>query len=209
MKKIESKRRSNLVSVFIIISGFIVILTVALLSQIEDRQSVIMAVPTSESPEISVVEENVVAQSNVPSDIPSTDELLLYLIEEEKLAHDIYAAMSDLYGAKVFSNIMKSETSHQNKVSTLLLSRNVTDPRSTEPGIFVNQELQKLYDALLEQGSQNIQEAYNVGIAIEQKDIADISRQIETTADENILSVLRLLKSGSENHLAAFERQKS
>ena len=38
----------------------------------------------------------------------STAEELAYLIEEEKLAHDVYQTMADKWGARVFSNIKNS-----------------------------------------------------------------------------------------------------
>ena len=136
-------------------------------------------------------------------------QMLLYLIEEEKLAHDIYAAMHGIYGAQVFGNILTSEQSHQAKVLTLLQSRGLADPRTKEAGTFTNLELQGLYDSLLAQGKQSAQEAYKVGVAIEEKDIADITKQLATATDSDIVSTLEALRTGSENHLRAFNRQLS
>ena len=93
----------------------------------------------------------------------------MYLIEEEKLAHDVYAVMYQKYGANVFGNILQSESSHQGKVLTLLQARNIMDPRSTEVGVFKNQELQAFYDQLIEQGNKSATEAYKAGVAIEEK----------------------------------------
>ncbi len=138
---------------------------------------------------------------------PTTEELLLYLIEEEKLAHDVYTAMFQKYGANVFGNILESETTHQERVLTLLQARSIPDPRSSELGVFKDQGLQALYDQLVEQGNISVTEAYKVGVAIEEKDIADISTQLATATDEDVVSTLEFLRSASENHLRAFNRQ--
>lgn len=139
----------------------------------------------------------------------SQDELLLYLIEEEKLAHDVYTVMYEQYGANVFGNIFKSEQNHQGQVLTLLQARNIADPRSSERGVFSNPELQALYDQLITQGKQSTAEAYKVGVAIEEKDIADITTQLATATDSDIVATLERLRTGSENHLRAFNRQLS
>lgn len=140
-----------------------------------------------------------------PTDM--TQQQLLYLIEEEKLAHDVYTVMYQKYGAKVFGNILESESTHQSKVLTLLQARNITDPRSSEIGVFANADLQALYDQLIAQGNISEIEAYKVGVAIEEKDIADIGAQLATASDDDIIATLESLRSGSENHLRAFNRQ--
>ncbi len=146
---------------------------------------------------------------STPSSMPtqSTEQQLVYLIEEEKLAHDVYTAMYEKYGANVFGNILKSETTHQSRVLTLLQARNIADPRSSELGVFNNDELQNLYDALIIQGNKSALEAYKVGVAVEEKDIADISNQLATTTEEDVVITLESLRSASENHLRAFNRQ--
>ncbi len=137
----------------------------------------------------------------------TTEDQLLYLIEEEKLAHDVYTVMHQKYGANVFGNILQSETTHQSRVLTLLQARAIADPRSTELGVFKNQELQDLYNQLIKQGEQQASEAYKVGVIIEEKDIADISTQLATATDEDIIQTLESLREASENHLRAFNRQ--
>lgn len=137
----------------------------------------------------------------------SAEEQLLYLIEEEKLAHDVYTVMFQKYGANVFGNILESESTHQGRVLTLLQARNIADPRSSEIGVFRNQDLQTLYNKLIEQGNRNLNEAYKAGVAIEEKDIADISSQLATATDQDVIAALESLRSGSENHLRAFNRQ--
>jgi hypothetical protein len=136
-----------------------------------------------------------------------TEKQLLYLIEEEKLAHDVYTVMYEQYGSNFFGNILESESTHQDKVLSLMDDLKISDPRSSAIGVFKNTELQELYNELIAQGLQNETEAIKVGIAIEERDIADISNQLATTSDENVVAVLEILRKGSENHLRAFNRQ--
>lgn len=135
---------------------------------------------------------------------------LAYMIEEEKLAHDVYQVLGDKWGSRIFSNIMRSEAMHQNMVQAVMESRGLTDPRSSKIGVFQNHELQMLYDQLIAQGVQSVSEAYKVGVAIEEKDIADLKQAIADldAQDTDVKAVFENLLQGSENHLRAFSRQR-
>ena len=137
----------------------------------------------------------------------ATEASLLFMIEEEKLAHDVYVTLGDLWSSPVFSNIARSETTHQESLLPLLEALEIADPRSTTIGVFVNADLQALYDQLIAQGSLSEADAIQVGIAIETKDINDIAAAIAVEDDADVISVYERLLSGSENHLAAFQRQ--
>lgn len=170
----------------------------------KDSDDAPAATPTASSSTTQTTKD--VPKSTVSPE-EKTKKQLLYLIEEEKLAHDVYTVMFQKYGATVFGNILESESTHQGRVLTLLQSRNIPDPRSSEIGVFNNSELQKLYDTLIAQGNQSTTEAYKVGVAIEEKDIADINVQLGTASDDDVISALEVLRKGSENHLRAFNRQ--
>jgi hypothetical protein len=45
---------------------------------------------------------------------------LQFIIEEEKLAQDVYQVMYDQRGDKRFNNIIKGEINHQSVVATIL-----------------------------------------------------------------------------------------
>lgn len=137
----------------------------------------------------------------------TTEDLLLYLIEEEKLAHDVYTVLSAQWGGNTFTNILASETTHQDMVLGLLTSYGLEDPRSQEIGVFTNPDLQALYDQLVAQGMTSQTEAYKVGVLIEETDITDLTSAINSTSDSTIISVLEKLRSASESHLAAFSKK--
>jgi hypothetical protein len=113
------------------------------------------------------------------------------------------------WGARVFTTIKNSEASHQGLVLAVMESRQLPDPRKQEPEKFANTELQALYDKLIADGSQSINQAYKVGVVIEERDIADLKKTIANldTKDTDVKDVLENLLRGSENHLRAFNRQ--
>lgn len=152
--------------------------------------------------EVQAIEEEATAPEKT-----STEDLLIYLIEEEKLAHDVYTVLGDTWGGNTFTNILASEVTHQDQVLNLLTTYAIPDPRSSEIGVFTIPELQALYDQLIAQGMTSQIDAYKVGVLIEETDIADLSDAMNTTSDTSILTTLEKLRSASESHLAAFNRK--
>lgn len=152
------------------------------------------------APKVPVVDKGIATAS-------ATKAQLLYLIEEEKLAHDVYSAMFDLWGAKVFGNILKSEETHQGQVLIVMNARGIDDIRYTKLGVFKNAELQSLYTQLIAKGSKTTVDAYEVGVAIEELDIADLTEMLSTAKDADVIAMMEILRRGSENHLRAFNNQ--
>ena len=137
----------------------------------------------------------------------ATEKQLVYLIEEEKLAHDVYSKMFELWGSRVFGNILQSEESHQSQVLTVMATRDIADPRSSKIGVFVNADLQALYNELIAKGTKSAVDAYEVGVAIEELDIDDLSKMLATAKDADVIAMMENLRRGSENHLRAFNNQ--
>ncbi len=133
--------------------------------------------------------------------------MLLYMAEEEKLAQDVYDALGDLWGARIFDQISSSEVTHEERVLRLLDAQGLADPRTGVAGLFTDPELQSLYDDLIALGTESRESAFQVGVMIEERDIADLTDAILLTDDPAVVTVLESLRSASQNHLAAFERQ--
>ena len=133
---------------------------------------------------------------------------ILYLFEEEKLAHDIYVAMYKLYGAYIFNKISESEQRHMDSVAKLISKYKLDDTVVYNGlGIFTNEVIQAEYDRLLENGNINLTSALEVGVDIEVMDIGDIERMLDETDKADIERVLSNLLDGSYNHLDAFNTQ--
>lgn len=130
---------------------------------------------------------------------------LVYMVEEEKLAHDLYVELGDAWDMRVFVNIQGAETHHSDAVRSLLDAYGVDDPTAgMATGEFANPELQSLYDTLLARGLTSETAALEVGALVEETDIADL-RDREST-NVAIDQVFSSLESGSENHLRAFAK---
>lgn len=130
---------------------------------------------------------------------------LLFMREEEKLARDMYNAMYDQWGVRLFSNIAQAEQRHMDAVLCLLNKYQLTDPaRDKATGVFQNAQLQTLYNALLAEGKQSKAAAFNVGAKIEDVDLADLIKLKPDMDNADIRAVFDELTRGSRNHLRAF-----
>jgi hypothetical protein len=153
----------------------------------------------------AINEEEVKTDSTV--DTSTLAEMLTFIVQEEKLAHDLYVQLASTSGAQQFANIVNSESTHISLVQGLLVSYNIVDPTvGLAEGEFLDQDLQALYDSLLASGSVDRAGAIAAGIAVEEKDIADIEVMLASELPSDVASVLERLLSGSQNHLTAFLR---
>lgn len=129
---------------------------------------------------------------------------LQFMREEEKVARDVYLHLYEVHGAAQFGNIAKSEQRHMEAILYLMELYGVADTALAEAGSFTNPALQALYDELVAAGEESLTAAFNVGILIEETDIADLEEAIAATENAEIVRVYSNLLKGSYNHLAAF-----
>jgi len=130
----------------------------------------------------------------------------VFLREAEKLAHDVYVTLYEKWKLNIFSNISRSEQRHFEAIGTLLSRYNVPDPSAGKAvGEFSSPELQNLYNVLVGRGGVSVEAALQVGVDIEEKDIADLQVAMAVTDNWDIDRVYSNLLNGSYNHLDAFE----
>ena len=133
---------------------------------------------------------------------------ILFMREEEQLAHDLYTRWSGMYSIPVFSNIAASETMHVNEVQLLIdrygLQGNQIGNDSTG---YHNATIQSLYNSLAAQGDASLTGALEASLAVEERDIADLDYALAGTTRADIIQVYSNLRRGSENHKSAFLRQ--
>lgn len=130
---------------------------------------------------------------------------LLYMREEEKLARDVYRAMDDLWGLRIFRNIANAEQTHMDTVLALLEKYGIPDPvGDTTLGAFTNPNLQALHDSLVALGSNSLNEALIVGATIEDLDIRDLEVDLARTDNEDVATAFQNLQKGSRNHMRSF-----
>ncbi len=148
--------------------------------------------------------------NTMPLDALNTAETagLIFMREEEKLAHDVYTFLFAQWGSNVFDNISNSEQTHTDAMLILLDRYSIIDPvGNNAEGLFVDVSLQSLYDTLVAQGSASLIDALLVGAAIEEIDLIDIQNLVDTLeGNEDLALVYENLMKGSRNHLRAFVR---
>ncbi len=126
--------------------------------------------------------------------------------EEERMARDLYAALAKEHDdARPMSRITTSEQQHFDRVGALLEQYGIDDPsKDLAAGEYADGELQKLYDEWFADGKESLDDAYQVGIELETRDIEDLKSMIADTSQADVVAVFSRLLAASENHLAAF-----
>lgn len=171
-------------------------------AEVEDASAVVEG-----EPEVEEVTLEAAAPLAAYSDDLTEAEIdgLLFMREEEKLAHDVYLTLYEAWGLPLFQNIAGSEQSHTEAVLHLLDVYEIDDPAEGNGlGVFANADLQALYDDLVAWGSQSLADALKVGAAIEEIDILDLQDNLVNLDNAAIEQVYQNLLKGSENHLRAF-----
>jgi hypothetical protein len=146
------------------------------------------------------------ASAATPTYLTTTQKAQLkYLIEEEKLARDVYTYLSAKVTTRKFSNIARSEQTHMNYIASLLTKYKQTNPTiGKAAGVFVNKDIQALYNTLTAEGSAGLIQAYGVGVKIEDVDIASLKELLTKAMPADVKAALELLLAASYNHLEAF-----
>jgi len=147
------------------------------------------------------------ASAAVPYVSPTLKAQLQYIVEEEKMARDVYTVLAVKAYNPRFANIARAEQIHMNEASAILKTYGIWNPTLTRAaGVFYNKDLAALYKSLVAKGSQSIVDAYAVGVLIEETDIADLVKMAKGVTQSDILLMINSLKAGSTNHLNAFKR---
>lgn len=137
---------------------------------------------------------------------------IIFVVQEEKVAHDFYAAMYELHGLTPFRSISKSEGLHMDKAKSLVDHFGIEDPNSENydtPGKFSSNKFQVMYDDLVREGSKSIPDALIESARFEEMDIVDIEKFNSTIQNEFIKSTFESLIGISKNHLKAIVRELS
>lgn len=184
----KMKNITTTITVLIAIIGIMGFSAIDSVSAFNDQSPTVLTEPQTEGDELN--------QSEIDA--------LLYMREEEKLAHDVYLTLYEKWNLAIFNNIARSEQKHMDAVKILLDRYNLEDPIVGEIGDFENQTLQELYDELVLTGSESVQNALSVGGAIEEIDILDLKEGLSESTNPDVIRVFESLLRGSNNHLQAF-----
>lgn len=142
----------------------------------------------------------------------SVDEIsgIKFMLEEEKLARDVYTKLYEKWGQQNFTNISKSEGAHIAAVRALADKYSIdVSFYNDEVGKFTDEKLAGLFNNLVATGNNSLEEALKVGALIEEIDILDLEEYSSQTLNEDLLLVYDNLMRGSRNHLRSFVRTMS
>ena len=150
------------------------------------------------------------AITDLPTSITYSEEViaeLRHMIEEEKMAGDIYDVLYQQTGLKIFDRIATSEDRH---LETLIAQAeqggiDVDDLTLLPAGEYADGDMQALYATLLASASESTEAALLVGQQIEQVDIADLNEALADVAGTLLETAYNHLLIGSQHHLSAFE----
>lgn len=121
------------------------------------------------------------------------DKMLVYAIQDEYLARGEYDYILNKFGdQRPFSNIIKSEEQHITELKILFDKYKLTIPADTSK------------DHLIPPAS--IEEALKIGVQAEIDNIAMYESFLNNELPDDVKSTFNMLKSGSENHLEAFQK---
>ncbi len=142
---------------------------------------------------ISAITLSSVGSTNVNDQKTFTlEEMLTYSMEDELAAKLEYEKIIDkLGGGRPFTNIVEAEKTHIKYLEPLLEKYKVEYP-------VVSKDEVKLPGSLLE--------AYEIGVEAEISNIGMYNRFSQEELPEDVEEVFSKLKSASENHLRAFQR---
>jgi len=133
---------------------------------------------------------------------------LLYMVQEERLAFDMYNTLYIEYELKIFQQIANSEEKHVAALSELISKYDLTNPNDNmDPGEYLDGVIQALYDQLLEQAMLSRNWAIQTGIDIESLDITDLNTVLARTDAKNLLQAYNHLVEASEKHLESFTEE--
>jgi hypothetical protein len=138
---------------------------------------------------------------------PQEKKALDYMYQEEKLAKDVYFKLGEMYPDLRVFNIYNAEVMHENSVANVMKHYGIPLPvRGDKVGVFVNPELQKLYNELIAKGRKSPKDALEVGIMVEVTDVEDLDKYLNTATSPDVIALFKFLRAGSYNHYNGFNR---
>jgi hypothetical protein len=159
----------------------------------------------------ALLSAGLLASTHAAADLSSEAvDTLRFMIEEEKLAGDVYRVFGGLYPTiRPFQNIPRSEDMHFNTLvgQAGLAGVDVSDLTALSAGVYLDAGLQNLYGQLVAEGSGSSFAALSVGRSIELRDIDDLTAaRAQLDPSSSLYTAYGNLMNASYNHLRAFNQ---
>ena len=124
----------------------------------------------------------------------SINDMLMYAVQDEYLAHGEYLAIIEKFGSqRPYTNIKSAEETHLAYLKEVYIAYGLDFPADTSADHIVV--------------PANLLEAAKVGVQAEIDNIAMYELFLKHDLPDNVFEVFSALKSGSDSHLLAFQKQ--
>ncbi|MDF0591259.1 DUF2202 domain-containing protein [Candidatus Methanocrinis natronophilus] len=129
---------------------------------------------------------------------------MAFILEEERMARDLYLEFYKTTRLAVFHDVAVSEEIHIASILTLMERRGLPAPPEA-PGVYADEALQRMYEELLA-AAESPEAALRAAAQVEEASVHDLSTEIEGTLEPDLISVYGGLMVGSQKHLRTFVR---
>jgi len=149
------------------------------------------------------------AQTRTGLDLSSKENAVLYLIEQEKLARDLYGVLDTIWVTDVFNRMANKELQHMDKLSAVAAEFMIDVPNhfnEYKPGQFVNEDLRNLYIDLLFNANFSLEDAYRACANLEERKIMNLRTALKEPNFDLETTTYKTLLIGSEDNLKFFVR---
>ena len=147
---------------------------------------------------------------NASAENEKIEKSLLKQIDEERMAYKLYTELFKAHpDIKIFKKIIAAK---KQNFSTLVkyADDHYPDLRTGQlNSIFKVRETDKLYDEWLKKGKASSEDAVDIGIELEERDIEEITDFLKLKPEQELTDILEDLKGDSRKHRATFRRQKT
>lgn len=127
---------------------------------------------------------------------------IIYMIEGEKLARDLYYKFSDKYDYPNFEQLYKAEQTQKQALQKLAEKYGLENPAAKKGiGEFKNPQIQNYYDSYLKQGNKNLSEAIKSSNKAEEIAALIYPQALSKTNKKDVKFVLKRLNIAAKNHL--------
>ena len=149
------------------------------------------------------------AQSLIGQQLKSKESVILYLVEQEKLAHDFYRSLDTMWVTDIFNRVANEEFEHVGKLSAVAaeLMINVPNHFNEYPvGQFIDNKLRHLYAELMTAANFSLEDAYRTSANLEERKMVDLKMALKEPNFELENLTYKALLIGSEDNFKVFIR---
>ena len=149
------------------------------------------------------------AQSLIGNQLKSKEAVIMYLVEQEKLAHDFYRSLDTMWVTDIFNRVANEEYEHVGKLSAVAAELMISVPNHFNEypmRQFIDNKLRHLYAELMISANFSLEDAYRTSANLEERKMVDLKMALKEPNFELENLTYKALLIGSEDNFKAFIR---